>query len=510
MKKVLLVILDGFGEGKDYPGNAITHAKTPTITGLKKNYPWTILKASGEAVGIPAGTQGGSEVGHFTIGAGRIVYQSLEEINRAIRDESFFKKPAFKKACERVKKNNSALHLLGMISDQGVHSDIRHLFALLEMAKRENVEKIYIHAITDGRDVPEKSADLFIKQIQKKIAELKSTAKLATICGRYFAMDRDNNWDRTEKAYDLYALGTGVKESDPFAAIKNAYKKGAESDYYIPPVVLDERGVIKNEDAVIFWNYRTDRARQLTWVFTGESNPKTGHAVGFKPKGIVHPFFVCMGPFSQSAPIVFHAPIVKNNLGEVISKAGLKQLRIAETEKYPHVTFFFNSQVEEPYKGEERVMIDSPKVSSYAQKPEMSAPEITKTLLKKLPDDYALIILNFANCDLVGHSGDLPATIKAVETVDVCLGQVVTAALAKGYTIFVTADHGNAEYKIYEGNHEECPSHSTNPVPFIYIGNEKIKLRKNGELKDIAPTVLQVLGVKKPAEMTGTDLSVIK
>lgn len=512
--KVLLIILDGFGEGKDYEGNAVTQAKTPTITALKKNYPWTTLLASGEAVGIPAGTQGGSEVGHFTIGAGRIVYQSLEEINRAIRDESFFAKEAFVEACNRVKRSSatgkdSALHLLGMISDQGVHSDIRHLFALLELAKRENVEKVYIHAITDGRDVPEKSADGFIKQIQDKIAELKSPAKIATLCGRYFAMDRDNNWDRTEKAYDLYTLGTGVKEKDSVVAIKNAYKHGAESDYYIEPVVLEENGIIKDEDSVIFWNYRSDRARQLTWVFTGESDPKTGHTVGFKSKKTVHPFFVCMGPFSDTAPVVFHTPIVKNNLGEMVSKAGLKQLRIAETEKYPHVTFFFNSQIEEPYQGEERMMIDSAKVPSYAQKPEMSASEITKTLLEKLPtNNYALIVLNFANCDLVGHSGDLKATIKAVEIVDACLGQVIPVALNNGYTIFVTADHGNAEHKIYEGNHEECPSHSTNPVPFIYVAPnaDKTKLREGGTLKDIAPTVLQVLRIKKPDEMTGVSL----
>jgi len=506
MKKVLLIICDGLGEGKAYAGNAVTLAKTPTLTGLKKDYPWTTLKASGEAVGIPEGNQGGSEVGHFTIGAGRIVFQSLEEINRSIRDKSFFKKEAFLEACKRVNKGGkTALHLLGMVSDQGVHSDLRHMFALLELAKEQNVAKIYIHAILDGRDVPEKSADGFIKQILAKIEELKmgDRAKIATMVGRYFAMDRDNNWDRTQKAYDLYTLGKGVKEADPLVAIKNTYEKKVESDYYIEPVILDEEGVIKDEDAVIFWNYRTDRSRQLTWCFTGESD------VGFKPTKTVHPYFVCMGHFSETAPVVFHTPIVKNNLGEVISKNGLKQLRIAETEKYAHVTFFFNSQVEEPYKGEECVMIDSPKVPSYADKPEMSAPKITKTLLKKLPGDYALIVLNFANCDLVGHSGDLKATIKAVETVDGCLGEIIPAALANDYTVFVTADHGNAEHKIYEGNGDECPSHSTNPVPFIYVSKDAkgMKLRDGGELKDIAPTVLKVLDIKQPEEMTGESLA---
>lgn len=500
--KVLLIILDGFGEGKNYPGNAIALAKTPTLTRLKKEYPWTLLKASGHAVGVPEGTQGGSEIGHFTIGAGRVIFQSLEEINRSIKDETFFKKPAFLEACRRVNKGDkAALHLLGMISDQGVHSHLPHLFALLELAKRENVEKVYIHAITDGRDVPERSVSKFIKQILEKIKELglEKHASIATIVGRYFAMDRDSNWDRTAKAYDLYTLGKGVQEKSPLTAIENAYQRGTETDYYIEPIILDPNGIIKEKDAVIFWNFRTDRARQLTWAFTGEP-------IGFTPEKIVRPFFVCLGHYSEKAPVVFPTPIVKNNLGEVISHNKLKQLRIAETEKYAHVTYFFNSQIEKPLPGEDRVMIDSPKCPSYASKPEMSAYGITKTLLAKLASKkYDFIAVNFANCDLVGHSGNLKASVKAVEVVDECLGRIVPVALKSGYETLITGDHGNIEYMIYEENGEPCPSHTTNPVPFMIVGSQRSKISK-GELKDVAPTVLKIMGIPGPKEMTGKSL----
>ena len=541
---VLLIILDGFGEGKAYSGNAVTLAKTPTLNALKKKYPWTRLGASGNAVGIPEGTQGGSEVGHFTIGAGRRVFQSLEAINRSIQDKSFFEKPALVEACERTSRAKSAgapqrgadyayarrlprryveapslpkaaaLHLLGMISDQGVHSDIRHLFALLELAKQQHVEKVYIHAITDGRDVPERSAANFITQIQKKISELgtSKTAKIATIIGRYFAMDRDSNWDRTKKAYDLYTLGRGVRETDPLAAVKNAYNRGIETDYYIDPIILDEHGVIKDKDSVVFWNFRTDRARQLTWAFTGEIDAKNGHRLGFTPEKIVHPYFVCIGPYSETAPVVFPTPVIKNNLGEVISNAGLTQFRIAETEKYAHVTYFLNSQIETPFSGEDRLMINSPKCASYAEKPEMSAHEITDALLPRLAKkNYALIVLNFANCDLVGHSGDLKASIKAVEVVDECIGRIIPVALKNNYTTLITGDHGNVEYKIYEKDGTPCPSHTTNPVPFIVVGDENQKLKissevKNPELKNIAPTILKIMGIPKPSEMTGESL----
>lgn len=512
MKKVLLLILDGFGEGKNYPGNAVTLAKTPTLDALKKNYPWTTLKASGEAVGIPAGTQGGSEVGHFTMGAGRVIFQTLETINRSIKDGSFFKKEALLEACRRVREANAegkkaaaqtGLHLIGMISDQGVHSHLPHLFALLELAAQEKATPVYIHAILDGRDVPERSATKYLKMVQEKIAALKIDAKIASIVGRYYAMDRDSNWNRTQQAYDLYTLGKGVKETDPIVAVEHAYARGCATDYYVDPIILDEHGVIKDQDSAINWNFRTDRERQLTWAFMGEAE------LGFTPTKIVRPFFVCFGPYSGKAPVVFPTPIVKNNLGKVIEDAGLRQFRIAETEKYAHVTYFFNSQIETPFAHEDRLMIDSPKCPSYAEKPEMSARGITDALLPRLAEEkYALVVLNFANCDLVGHSGDLRASIKAVEVVDECLGRIIHEAHQHGYTVIITGDHGNAEHKIYEDSGEPCPSHTTNPVPFILVDDalKGTTLKEGGELKDIAPTILALMVINKPTEMTGGSL----
>lgn len=502
--KALLIILDGFGEGKKYPGNAILLAKTPTITKLKKENPWALLKASGKAVGIPEGTQGGSEVGHFTIGAGRIVFQQIEEINRAIQNGSFFDKEALLAACKK-----KTLHLIGMISDQGVHSHIAHLFALLELAKREKVESVKIHCIADGRDVPEKSATKFLRQIEQKISSLdmEDQAKISTIVGRYYAMDRDQNIERLKPAYDLYTLGKGVKEKNPEDAIKNAYAASAETDYYIPPTVIGKPEPIASEDAVIFWNFRSDRARELTWAFTGEKNPKTGKPMNFKKEKTVNPFFVCLGPYSEVAPVVFPTPAVKNNLAEIISKAGLHQLRLAETQKYAHVTYFMNSQIEEPFPGEDRIMIESKKCHSYAEIPEMSALEITDILIGKMREkQYDFIAVNFANLDLVGHSGNLKATIKAVEAIDECLRKIIPAAEKAGYAAIITGDHGNAEYMIYEDTGEECPSHTTNPVPAIVASGKWSVARKNGELKDIAPTVLKILGLPKPEEMTGTAI----
>jgi len=506
--KVYLMILDGFGEGKSYKGNAIKLAKMPVLNSLKKEYPLTLLKASGEAIGLPAGTQGGSEVGHFTIGAGRVVFQTLEIINRSIRNKSFYKKTQFLKAVQQVKKYNSSLHLLGMISDQGIHSHLAHLFALLELAKKNSIKKVYIHAITDGRDVPEKSAQNYIKQINTKIKKLGfnkkngPSAKIATIVGRYYAMDRDNNWNRTQKAYDLYTLGKGIKENDSIKAITNSYKRGATSDYYIEPVILDQNGIINKNDAVIFWNFRTDRTRQITYCFTGEKK------IGFKQDKKIHPLFICFGDYSKKAPVVYPPVKVNNNLGEVIEKNHFTQLRIAETEKYAHVTFFFNSQIEKSSKHEKRILIKSPKVPSYAKKPEMSAAGITEKVIKEMQkNNYNLIIQNFANPDLVGHSGDLKATIKACEFLDDCIGQIVSIAKEKDYHIIITADHGNAEYKIYENNGQPCPSHSKNPVIFLLVSDRFKKSKLNqGSLQDIAPTILQLFKIKKPKEMTGKSL----
>jgi len=504
MNKVLLIILDGYGEGKDYPYNAVTRSNTPFLSSLRKNYPTTLLRTEGNYVGLPKNSMGGSEVGHFTIGAGRIVFQSLEEINKSIESKKFFDLKELKKAAQLCKKNNSKFHIMGMISDQGVHSHIEHLFALLKFAKKEGLKKVYIHAITDGRDVPERSADKFIKQINLNIKKFK-VGKLATIIGRYYSMDRDQNFTRTKKAYDLIVEGKGRQEKNAFTAIKNDYAKGTKTDYYLNPILLDKDGLIGSKDAVVLFNYRTDRAKQLTESLT-EKNFK-----GFKREHVVLPHFVCFGPYSKTSPVLFKANIVKNNLGETLSKNKVHQLRIAETEKYAHVTYFFNSQVKEPYKNETQILVHSPKVPSYAQKPEMSAQKIKDQILKALKgkQQYEFIALNFANCDLVGHSGEFKATVKAVETVDKCLSEVIPEALKKEYTIIVTADHGNAEFKRYS-NGEKCPAHSLNPVIFILISKsgKKISLLKNKDLglASVAPTILKLMGIPKPKEMTGPSL----
>lgn len=492
MKKVLLCILDGFGHGKDYKGNAITRAKTPFFDELYKKYPWTLLNASGEAVGIPKGTQGGSEVGHLTMGAGRIVLQPLLEIDKSIQDKSFFKKKALLAAAAHAKKHKSAFHIMGMISDQGVHADLDHALVLLDFAKKQGLKKVYVHGITDGRDVEPQSAIKFIRILQRHMK--KSGGELATLIGRYYAMDRDHNWDRTDTAYDLYTTRPKgeLTKKDPIKVIEAAYKDGLESDYYLKPVLFNPEGLIHKKDSVVFFNFRTDRAAQLTERFVKK----------------LKPHFVAFGPYTTKAPVVFPHATVKNNLGSVLDQKKFKQLRIGETEKYAHVTFFFNSQIKEPFKTETRIMVASPKCPSYAQKPEMSAPGITKKLLKELPKPYSFVALNFANLDLVGHSGDYKATVKAVETIDHCLSQIVPAALRAGYTVLITGDHGNAEYMIYEDTGGPCPSHTRNPVPLILISAQqtgKTRLRRGG-LRDIAPTILTLLGQKIPKEMTGKSL----
>lgn len=483
--KALLIVLDGYGEGKDYKYNAVTRSNTPYIDELRATYPSTLLNADSGDVGLPPKTMGGSEVGHFTMGAGRIVYQSLEEINRSIKKGDFFKLKALKKLAENCRKNDSAFHIMGMISDEGVHSHLDHLFTLLKFAKQEKLNKVFIHAFTDGRDVPERSADKFIKKVEK------TGGKIATIIGRFYAMDRDTNWKRTEKAFNLLTKGEGTHEKSALQAIKNEYKRGTETDYYIKPIVLDKNATINKKDSIIFFNYRTDRAKQLTELF---------NKAKFKN-------LVCFGPYSKKYPVLFEANKAKNNLGSYLSKKGKKQLRIAETEKYAHITFFFNSQDKEPYKGEKRILIPSPKCVSYAEKPEMSAPKVTTALLKELDKPYDFILLNLANGDLVGHSGEFKATVKAIETLDKCLKRIVPKALDKGYTILLTADHGNAEFMKYK-NGEDCPAHTLNPVNFTAISNNPLKLRKSKTLglKDIAPTVLTVLGIKQPKEMTGKSL----
>ncbi len=500
MNKVLLVIFDGFGEAPADPGNAVTLAKTPHLKALRSRYPHGLLQTSGEAVGLVEGSMGGSEVGHFTMGAGRIVPQFLLAINRAIHDGSFFKNPALKSAFDHVKKTKKKLHLVGMISDKGVHSDIAHLLALLDWAAQEKLHNVYIHCIADGRDVEERSVERYLKQVQQKIHET-GTGKIATVIGRFFAMDRDKNWDRTEKAYRLMTVGEGEACKDPIKAVLEYYKKDpALTDYYLPPLLIDPNGTVEEDDAVIFFNYRTDRTRQLTAAFTEpEFSP-------FKTvRHRVH--FVCMGPYSKIAPVAFAIPEVKNNLTQWLSAHHIRQLRVAETEKYAHVTFFFNSQIETPAPGEDRILVPSHKVASYAERPEMSAMEITETVVESLKKaDHPVIIVNYANGDLVGHSGNLKATIKAIETLDECLGKLHTQAMASGYTLLLTADHGNADDMLYSDGSPK-PAHSMNPVIFLAADPEgKIKKVRNGGLSDVAPTLLKLLGLKKPKEMTGKEL----
>ncbi|MBU0727132.1 2,3-bisphosphoglycerate-independent phosphoglycerate mutase [Patescibacteria group bacterium] len=494
-KKVLLVICDGFGEAPPGPGNAITLANTPNIDMLRRKYPFNILQCFGEAVGLTEGSMGGSEVGHFTIGAGRVVPQFLLDINWSIEDGSFYKKKPLVNAFQHAKENKKSLHLLGMISDKGVHSHINHLLALLDWAAKEKLENVYVHLILDGRDVEERSADRFIKQVENKIEET-GVGKIATMVGRYFSMDRDKNWDRTEKGYRLMTLGEGESFSDPYKALAHHYEADKDiTDYYIPPIVLDESGLVKEGDALIFFNYRTDRTRQLTSAFVDPNFTEFERHVGTVE-------FVCMGPYSEIAPVVFDVPKVENNLANWLSKNGKTQLRCAETEKYAHVTFFFNSQVEEPVKGEDRILVHSPKVPSYAEQPEMSAPEVTEKVVGALKDaHHDVIIVNYANCDLVGHSGDLEATVKAVESVDEGIGRLYKQAMESAYTMLLTADHGNADDMVY-ANGDQKPAHSMNPVIFLLADpNEKITSVKQGGLCQIAPTILKLLGVPKPEEM---------
>lgn len=500
MNKVILTILDGFGEGPDGPGNAITTAKTPNLDKLREEYPFSILQASGEAVGLTEGSMGGSEVGHFTIGSGRIIPQFLLAINQDIKSGAFFENEELKGAYDYAKTKNKPLHLMGMISDKGVHSHIEHLFALLEWAKKEGLKDVYIHCIGDGRDVRERSIKGFLKQLQDKIDEL-GVGKIATIIGRYYSMDRDKNWDRTEVGYKLITQGEGEKFDDPMTAIDHFYEKDAKlTDYYLPAILVDDEGLIKEWDAVIFFNYRTDRTKQLTAAFVHPT------FVGFK-KLIGRVWFVCMGPYSDYAPIAYNVPEIKNNLANWLSDHGIKQLRVAETEKYAHVTFFFNSQVEHKVEGEDRIMIDSPKVASYAEKPEMSASQVMHTILNSLESsDHEVIIMNLANCDLVGHSGDLQATIKAVEVIDDCIGQIQKKAMEKGYTFMLTGDHGNADDMLYSDGSQK-PAHSMNPVILLVADSDKrISSVNDGGLSDVAPTLLKILGLPKPEEMTGESL----
>ncbi len=503
---VALIILDGFGLRKEQKGNAVVQAKKPNFDRLWNEFPHATLTACGEAVGLPEGQMGNSEVGHLNIGAGRIVYQSLTRVNLAIREGKFDQNATFLKAMDHVKKYGKNLHIMGLLSNGGVHSHINHLYALLHLAKEEGVEHVYVHAFLDGRDVGPQTAEGFIQEAEEKMKEY-GVGQFATISGRYYSMDRDKRWERVEKSYCSMVYGEGPSYSSALDVVKDSYEHGIYDEFVIPSVITKENGepvaTIQENDAVIFYNFRPDRAIQISNTFTN----KDFRSFDRGPKHPEQLFFVCLTHFSETVDgyVAFEPSNLDNTLGEVLSQNGLKQLRIAETEKYPHVTFFMSGGREAEFPGEERILINSPKVATYDLKPEMSAYEVTEALMKEIKaDHFDAIILNFANPDMVGHSGMLEPTIKAVETVDECLGKIIELILAKGGKAIITADHGNADEVItLEG--KPMTAHTTNPVPVI-LTEAGITLRDDGILGDLAPTMLDLLGLEKPMEMTGKSL----
>jgi len=507
-KPVALIIMDGFGLRNDVTGNAVAQANKPNYDRYMSMFPNTTLTACGEAVGLPEGQMGNSEVGHLNIGAGRIVYQDLTRISKSIRDGEFFDNEILLGAVRHVKEKGTKLHFYGLLSDGGVHSHIAHLFALLELAKKEQLEDVYIHAFLDGRDVSPDSAKGYIEQLQAKIAEV-GIGQIATVQGRYYAMDRDKRWERVEKSYRAMVYGEGPSSQDPLQAVVESYEHSVYDEFVVPTVIVSEDGkpvgLVESNDAVIFFNFRPDRAIQLSQVFTNEDFQ------GFD-RGDRRPtdlYFVCLTKFSETIDgYVAYAPKnLDNTLGEVIAQNGMTQLRTAETEKYPHVTFFFSGGRDIELPGETRVLINSPKVATYDLQPEMSAYELAESTVKEIEaDKHDAIILNFANPDMVGHSGMLEPTVKAVEVTDECMGKVVEAVLAKGGVCIITADHGNADM-VFDENGRPFTAHTTNPVPLI-VTKSGAQLREGGILADIAPTMLELLGLKQPEEMTGASLLV--
>ncbi|MCI1945400.1 2,3-bisphosphoglycerate-independent phosphoglycerate mutase [Clostridium luticellarii] len=507
MKKnpVMLMILDGFGISEKKQGNAVKAAYKPNIDSYLMQYPHTELSASGKSVGLPEGQMGNSEVGHLNIGSGRIVYQDLSKITKSIENGEFFKNTALNKAMDNVIENDSDLHLMGLVSPGGVHSHMDHLKGILQFAKKKHIGRVYIHAFTDGRDVPPSSAGAYIKDINQYMAEI-GVGSIATISGRYYAMDRDKRWERVQLAYNALVYGTGNKAGSALEAIENSYENGVTDEFIVPTVIETEgkpAATIKNGDSVIFFNFRPDRARQLTRAIIDDSFK------AFK-RNKLNLEFVTMTEYDatiENVDVAFQNEYYKNTLGEYVSNMGKNQLRIAETEKYAHVTFFFNGGVEVPNKNEDRVLIPSPKVATYDLKPEMSAREVTSQLLNRLDmDKYDMIILNFANPDMVGHTGIFEAAKTAVEVVDECVGKIVNKVLEKQGTVFITADHGNCEQMMEYSTKKPMTAHTTNKVPFIYISRNAVPLRRDGILADIAPTMLEVMGLSKPEEMTGKSL----
>ena len=508
-KLVMLAIIDGWGINEREEGNAVKLANTPNLDSIMKQYPITKIKTSGLAVGLPDGQMGNSEVGHTNIGAGRVVYQELTRITKSIEDGDFFEKKEFLDAIKYCKKQNSDLHLYGLLSDGGVHSHNTHLYALLELCRREDFKNVYVHCFLDGRDTPPASGEGYIAELEDKMQEI-GVGKIASIMGRYYAMDRDKRWERVELAYNALAKGEGLTANSAIDAIESAYQREEFDEFVKPTVILENDkpiATIKQNDSIIFFNFRPDRAREITRVFVDKNFD------GFEKK-YLYVNYVCMTQYDETMPnveIAFKPQKIENTFGEYISKLGYTQLRIAETEKYAHVTFFFNGGNEVKYEGEDRILVNSPKVATYDLQPEMSAYEVTDKVvdvIRKRADD--VIILNFANCDMVGHTGILEAAIKAVETVDECIGKIVDEVLRQDGVIIITADHGNSEQMIDYATGEPHTAHTTFPVPLIIAGlNEKIELSE-GKLADIAPTMLDIMGEEKPEEMTGESLIIKK
>lgn len=510
-RPTVLLILDGFGLSYKTEHNAIAQADTPVLDRLMKECPFAEGKASGSAVGLPEGEMGSSEVGHLNLGAGRIVPQDLVRINSQIESGEFFENKALLKAVDQAKENGTSLHICGLVSDGGVHSHNSHLYALLELAKRNGLDKVYVHCFTDGRDTPPESGKDYIKELQDEMDKI-GCGKIATVAGRYYAMDRDNNWDRIEKAYRAMTLGDGVTADSAAEAVAQSYAKG-ETDEFIQPTVVTQDGAptaaIGDGDSIIFFNFRPDRARELTSAFCSDDFDSFDRG----PRKQVE--YVCFTDYDETLPnkdIAFDKEVIPNTFGEWLAANGLKQARIAETEKYAHVTYFFNGGVEEANEGEDRFMVPSPKVATYDLKPEMSTPEVCDTMIEKIRSgDYDVIIANFANADMVGHTGDEKATIEAVSSIDKCIGKLVDAVEDSDGQLFICADHGNAEMMVDEETGEPLTAHTTNPVPFILVNYDPdYTLREGGCLADVVPTLIEMMGMEKPAEMTGESLLVKK
>lgn len=509
MKPLILVIMDGLGINSDAKGNAVFAASTPVLDQILKNYPYTEIGASGSFVGLPDGQMGNSEVGHLNIGAGRVVYQDYTKISKAVESGDIFDNPAITETVDGIKSAGGTLHIMGLLSDGGVHSHISHLFALLEIAKKRGLSRVCIHAFMDGRDTPPRSGIKYIEELETRIKEL-GIGEIATVMGRFYSMDRDNRWDRVEKAYNAMVKGAGRRADSATKAIELSYADG-KGDEFIEPAIIagdsEEPHLIKSGDAVIFFNFRGDRAREITRAFTERGF--SGFTVSHRPE---LSSFVSMTRYDEGfdLPVAFSPTSMDSLLGQLISDAGMKQLRIAETEKYAHVTFFFNGGKDRPFKDEERILVPSPQdVLTYDERPSMSAFELSDRVVEKLSEKiYDLIVLNYANCDMVGHTGIIAAAVEAVETVDSCLGRVIETAKEAGYSLLVTADHGNAEKMTDESTGQPHTAHTTNPVPFVLVDDDRkgCKLRSGGKLADIAPTILDLLGMEKPVQMDGLSL----